>query len=463
VSLPCPVAHAAATQPERVGLEFQGRASSWRELEQQVCAWERWLALHQVGAGDSVATLAWNRPELVPLLFALARRRARLVPLNARLTSTELATLVPRTGATLTLADDALLDRAPTAQPFPRLELTVAEAGTHTIDPRHDLAALFTSGTTGVPSLVPLTVANFVASAKANASNLGASVDQVWLGTLPLFHVGGLAMLFRCALMGARLVLEPSFDAARAAAALSRGDITHASFVPTALSRVLDASTANASARLEAVLIGGGPMGAALLARARAAGLPVLQTYGLTEACSQVTTERPGEADGQTAGAPLDGLDVRVVDDAGATLAAGEVGEVQVRGPTVTRLVDGWLSTKDLGSLDARGRLTIHARRVDLIISGGENVYPAEVEAVLADSGLVHEVAVAPRGDADWGQVPVAYVVWRDDDRSESLLAFARARLAAFKVPKAIVSVAELPRNATGKLLRRRLGATSAS
>ncbi|MDX2010925.1 MAG: AMP-binding protein [Myxococcaceae bacterium] len=460
MSLPCPVASAAATQPHGVGLEFRGRSSSWRELDQQVRAWEEWLAAHEIGACDSVATLAWNRPELATLLFALARRRARLVPLNARLTPIELAALAPRTGAKQVLADDALLDRLPAALPFPRLEAGRASE-VATIDPAVDLAALFTSGTTGVPSLVPLTVGNFLASARANASNLGASPAQVWLGTLPLFHVGGLSMLFRCALMGARLVLEPAFDAARAAALLSRGDVTHASFVPTSLTKVLDALTAKASSSLEAVLIGGGPMGAALLSRARAAGLPVLQTYGLTEACSQVTTERPGEADGQTAGLPLEGLEVRVVDEAGVTLAPDQPGEVQVRGPTVTRLAHGWLSTKDLGALDSRGRLTIHARRVDLIISGGENVYPAEVEAVLAESGLVHDVAVAPLADAIWGQVPVAYVVWRDREQGEALLSFARARLAAFKVPRALVSLEELPRNATGKLLRHRLGTTS--
>jgi O-succinylbenzoic acid--CoA ligase len=463
VNLSCPVAVAAAAFPERIGLEFRGREWSWRDVDAHVAAWRDWLGARGVGLGDSVATLSWNRPELVFLLFGLARLGARLVPLNARLTTAELSTLVPRTGASLILVDDSLRERWPTGQAFPALE-PVERTTSHMpveLDPARDLAALFTSGTTGTPSLVPLTISNFRAAASANAANLGARPEQVWLGTLPLFHVGGLAMAFRCAVMGARLVLEPSFDAARAAALLARGDVTHASFVPTALSKVLDAAKPPFSPTLEAVLIGGGPMGAPLLARARQAGLPVLQTYGLTEACSQVTTERLDDADGTTAGVPLQGVEVRVVDEAGQAVLPGQVGEVQVRGPTVTRLADGWLHTKDLGSLDERSRLTIHARRVDLIISGGENVYPAEVEAVLGESPLVEDVAVAPRADTTWGQVPVAFVVWRAGPQPQALLTFARERLAAFKVPREVVSVAALPRNANGKLLRHHLGATS--
>ena len=438
-------------------LEASGRVWTWRDVDAQVRGWERWLAARGVGPGDSVSTLASNRPELVFLFFALGRRGARLVPLNARATAAEVSSLAPRVNARVALADEVLRDRLAGASPFETVEPVAAPAGVPRLERVAELAALFTSGTTGVPSLVPLTVGNFVAAAEANASNLGARAGQVWLCTLPLFHVGGLAMVFRCAQMGARLVLEPAFDAVRAAALLARGDVTHASFVPTALLKVLDAAEASPAAALEAILVGGGPMGPALLARARSMGLPVLQTYGLTEACSQVTTERLAEADGLTAGRPLEGVEVRVVDEAGAVVPEGAVGEVQVRGPTVTPRVSGWLATKDLGSIDAAGRLTIHARRVDLIISGGENVYPAEVEAALLESGLVREVAVVPKADAVWGQVPVACVVWSGPPRPEALLAFARARLSAFKVPKAVVPVDELPRNASGKVLRRML------
>jgi O-succinylbenzoic acid--CoA ligase len=183
----------------------------------------------------------------------------------------------------------------------------------------------------------------------------------------------------------------------------------------------------------------------------------VLQTYGLTEACSQVTTEVLGEADGATAGPPIPGVEVRI-----AHPDAEGVGEIEVRGPTVALGLGPWLATKDLGRLDARGRLTVFARRTDLILSGGENVYPAEVEATLREHPAIADVAVTARADATWGQVVVAVVVGEVPSDTE-LTAWARARLAGFKLPRAWVRVAELPRNASGKVDRARLAAIAAA
>lgn len=439
----CPVGVSAQRFPDRLALEFEDRRWAWADVAREVDGWSRWLEGQGVGANDRVATITWNRPEVLFLWFALLRRRATLVPLNARLTTAELEPLLVRAGAKLVLTAEF-----PSPARGSVLDLEVDEG--------HEAAGLFTSGTTGTPSLVPLTVGNFHASHQANAANLGASEDQVWLGTLPLFHVGGLAMAFRWAVMGARLVLENQFDATRVAALLRRGDLTHASFVPTALSRVLDQPGAPFSSSLQALLIGGGPMGVELLRRARALQLQVLQTYGLTEACSQVTTERLADADGSTAGPPLAGLEVRIEDEHGP-VPTGTIGEICVRGPTVTPSAGEWLRTKDLGHLDSSGRLTVHARRVDLIVSGGENIYPAEVEAALAESSLVLDVAVGPMAHETWGQVPVAYVVWRSAPDAVALEAHGRARLAGFKVPKRWVTVESLPRNANGKLLRHQL------
>lgn len=439
----CPVGVSAQRFPGRLALEFEDRRWSWADVAREVDGWSTWLEGQGVGSNDRVATITWNRPEVLFLWFALLRRHATLVPLNARLTSAELEPLRARANAKCVLSGE-----------FPSPTPGVVRDAE--LDERHEAASLFTSGTTGAPSLVPLTVGNFFASHQANATNLGASEHQVWLGTLPLFHVGGLAMAFRWAVMGARLVLEKQFDAARVAALLRRGDLTHASFVPTALTRVLDQPGAPFSSSLEALLIGGGPMGVELLRRARALRLPVLQTYGLTEACSQVTTERLAEADGTTAGAPLPGLEVRIENEHGP-VAVGTIGEICVRGPTVTPSAGEWLRTKDLGHLDSRGRLTVHARRVDLIVSGGENVYPAEVEAVLAESPLVLDVAVGPMADETWGQVPVAFIVWRNAANPGALEAYARARLAGFKLPRRWLTVESLPRNASGKLLRHQL------
>ncbi len=213
------------------------------------------------------------------------------------------------------------------------------------------------------------------------------------------------------------------------------------------------------------MLIGGGPVSANLLQRARALGVPALQTYGLTEACSQVCTERLGDADGTTAGPALSGLEVRVVDGERRVLAAGVAGELEVRGPTVMRGylggagqgpdADGWLQTRDWATLDAQGRVTIHARRTDLILTGGENVYPAELEAVLARHPAIRDAAVIGAPDETWGQVPVALVASRGAPvAGEELSAWCRAHLAGFKIPRRFVAVDEVPRNANGKIDR---------
>jgi O-succinylbenzoic acid--CoA ligase len=424
-----------------------------------------------VAAGERVAVLAANDPATVVLLFALRRVGAALVPLNVRLTAAELRAQREQVRPRLLLADDARRDVLPGALPLDGWarstgELLADDPG----DPGADWALLFTSGTTGQPKAARLPVAAFDALARASAANLGPRPGDRWLGNLPLFHVGGLGMAIRCAHDGATLVLHPRFDAEAVVGSVRDDGISHLSLVARTLEECLDAGLR--PGRLRGVLVGGGPVPAALVERARGAGVPVLLTYGLTEACSQVTTERPGEADCLTAGAPLPGLEVRILDGGGRPVPEGEEGAIAVRGPTLMRgylddgaataavLRGGWLHTGDLGRLDGRGRLTVLARRTDLILSGGENVYPAEVEAVLAAHPGVAEVAVVARPDARWGQVPVAVVVARPAASLEDLRGWARARLAAFKVPAEVVPVEALPRTAAGKVDRAAVQAT---
>jgi O-succinylbenzoic acid--CoA ligase len=214
-------------------------------------------------------------------------------------------------------------------------------------------------------------------------------------------------------------------------------------------------------------LIGGGPVPAPLLERARAARLLALQTYGLTEACSQVATERPAEADGHTAGPALPGLEVRITGPGGEVLGPGREGDIEVRGPTVMvgylnrpeatheALQGGWLRTRDMGILDERGRLTVLSRRTDLIVHGGENLYPVELETVIAAHPAVQEVAVVGVADARWGEVPVAFVALRPGHAMPGDLdAWCRRSLAGFKVPARFLALEALPRNAMGKVER---------
>lgn len=301
---------------------------------------------------------------------------------------------------------------------------------------------MFTSGTTSAPKPVHLTLRNWEANAIGSALALGLDPNERWLCVMPLAHVGGLSILLRSTLYGTTVVLHERFETQAVLEELMNPErrITLVSLVPTMLSRLLDAGLREPPA-VRWVLLGGGPLPPALLIRAHEAGVPVAPTYGMTEGCSQIATF----------GLPLHGVDLRLED-----------GEVLARGPNFaanTLDPDGWLRTGDLGEFDADGRLRIIGRRSDTIVSGGENVAPAEVEAVLLEHPAVADAGVFARPDAEWGERVVATVVLREG-RSASpveLQEFVGKRLARFKVPKEIDFSDSLPRTISGKLLRREL------
>ena len=431
----CPVARAARMRPEAPALLWKGRTWSYGELDALVGRWH--AALAATGFRRAVVR-SENRPEMVALLHGAARARIELALLHARLAEAELPPLFDRLGPAIHLGD------LPGASPLDAFAAHAAPAAAVALDPGHVQTILFTSGTTGRPKAAQLTVAAHLANARASVETLRMDDSSSYLCNLPLFHVGGIATAIRCAVAGATLVLHERFDAGATADALASG-VTHASLVATTLQRLL-ASGDRYPPTVRAVLVGGGPVAAELLARARAAGLPVLHTYGLTEAASQVTAERLGDADGRTAGWPLPGIEVRVVD-----------GEIEVRGPTLMRgyfgepARRGWFRTGDLGTIDERGRLVVHARRTDLIVSGGENVYPAEIEATLLRHPDVLECTVVPWSDDEFGQVACAAVVGRRTLSEAELRDHCRALLASFKVPRRFVAIDALPRNAAGK------------
>ena len=474
MKIDCPVRHWARLAGQRLALQCGQRRWTYEQLDEELTRWAAVLLRHGAAPGSRVALLSANRPELVFLLHALGRLRTTVVPLNARLTRTELQPLVEQVSPAVVVAEGRWRGEVGEAL---TVESIAEEASRcrhgdpqipHPEEPDSPLAILFTSGTTGMPKGAVLTQENFRASAKASAANLGGDADQRWLACLPLYHVGGLAMLLRASYYGAGLVLHSRFDADAVIASLEDDGITHLSLVENALAQVVGARGEKRFATaLRAVLVGGGPVSASLLHCARAVSMPVLQTYGLTEATSQVATERLSAADGRTAGPPLPGVELRIVDGEGALLPPGEVGEIEVRGPTVMSgywadavataqiFRSGWLRTHDLGTVDGDGRLIVFARRSDLIVSGGENVYPAEVERALATHAAIAEVAVVPWGDARWGQVPIAALVLRAKiDVAAELPKWCRARLAPFKVPRQWLTFHALPRNATGKVDR---------
>ncbi|MBA3807090.1 MAG: AMP-binding protein, partial [Solirubrobacterales bacterium] len=326
----------------------------------------------------------------------------------------------------------------------------------------HELDAtavvIHTSGTTAAPRPVELSYANILWSALGSGVALGSDPAERWLCTLPLSHIGGLSILLRSAISATSAILHDRFEVDRALYALREERVTLVSLVATTLSRLLDAGLERPPA-LRCALTGGGPVPAALLERAAAAGVPVSLTYGLTEACSQVTTTPAAElreSGGVVAGTAGPALFCTRVE-----IAADE--EILVRGPTVARgalAADGWLHSGDLGTLDEHGRLRVTGRKADTIVSGGENVAPAEVEAVLEAHAGVLEAAVLGRVDAEWGEAVTAIVVARAGAQldADQLRAHCVATLAPFKVPKRFVLSGEpLPRTRSGKLLRREL------
>jgi O-succinylbenzoic acid--CoA ligase len=385
---------AAALRPDRAAVEAPAGALTYAELLERASERARDLR-----AGERVPIEHPPGLDFAAELHACLLAGAAALPVDPRLTAAERAALLASAGA-------------PTG--------------------RGVALVVHTSGTTGAPQPVELTLGNVQANALGSAVALGLDRHERWLCPLPLSHVGGLMVLLRSAIYATTAVIGP----------LDAQDVTLASLVPTMLARLLDAGAAPPP-RLRAVLLGGAPAGRALLARAHDAGWPVAQTYGLTQACSQVTVAEPGDLD--TAGRPIFGVGVRIAGD----------GEILVEGPTVAG--GGTLRTGDLGRLDARGRLTVIGRKSDTIVTGGENVAPAEVEAVLLEHPAVAEAAVFARPHAEWGEAVTARVVARTPVDPEELRDWCGARLARFKVPKAVELAAALPRTESGKLLRREL------
>lgn len=411
---------AARAHPERAAVNGMPYAELLAAAREAAAA----LAARGVKAGERVALALPPGTDFAVALHACWLLGATVVPHDLRLTEAERPSadhLVER------------LERAPVNG--------TALAASHDLDA--PALGLQTSGTSGTPKPVSLTFGNLLWSALGSAAALGVEPHDAWLCTLPLSHVGGLSIVARSAIYGTHALVHERWDTDRALRAIATEGATLVSLVPTTLQRLLDAGLHEPPA-LRCALLGGAPVPPALQQRARAAGILVAQTYGLTETCSQVTTQRPGDA-ASDAGPPLFCTSVRIADD----------GEVLVSGPTVAG--GGELATGDLGSLDADGRLTVTGRKADTIVTGGENVAPTEVEAVLAEHPAVAEAAVHARPDPTWGEAVVATVVLRAPATQDELRAHCAARLAPFKVPKAVAFAQALPRTRSGKLLRREL------
>ena len=487
----------ALRTPERMALHFEGRDWSYGAMQREIedCA-GRFAALGIV-AGDRVAFLGLNQPMFLFAMFATARLGAIFVPLNYRLTGPELAYMIEDCAASALIVDEA--HRAVIEPQVGRLKslkaVLAAEGEKQWIDGplpagaqvranEDDVALiLYTSGTTGRPKGAMLTHGNIWWNNASSMLTLETRADDVTLVPAPLFHIGGLNVTTLVALeMGALVVLHRSFDPGRALADIASHKVTAMFGVPAMFLFMAQhqsfAETDLSSIRL--LVVGGAPCPVPVLKAYLARGVMMQQGYGLTETSPMVSFLAPEYAltkVGSSGRTPMF-VEVRIVDSDGRAVAAPHAqGEILVRGPNVTKGYwgmpdatakaidpDGWFHTGDAGFFDEEGFLTISDRIKDMIISGGENVYPAEIESQLMRHPAIAEVGVIGEPDAQWGERVVAVAALKPGLTLtlEELRAFAEQSLAHFKLPKRLEIVKALPRNATGKILKYQLRQTFA-
>jgi long-chain acyl-CoA synthetase len=494
----------AANRPDVVAIRCGARALTYAELGDRSSRLAQALLSAGVRAGDRVAHLDRTAPEIVELLFATSKIGAVAVPLNWRLAPAELQTIVADAGSRVMIVGPDYREVAREIATGVPQQLEVVETGAEyegrlaahpAMDPGHRGAAndvsvqMYTSGTTGLPKGV-LTTQRNLAAAYLSADLWGFDPQSISLTPLPMFHIGGIGWAYLGLVSGATTILVSDFDATKVIDLLEHERVTNAVFVPTILQML--AAVPGAAERdyssLRSIAYGASPITTSVLRAAlRTFRCPLFGVYGLTETTGGVIQLRPEDHDVggarqhllRSAGRPLPWVEMRVVDPvSGGECTAGEVGEVWLRAPNVMAgyynraeetaralMPDGWLRTGDGGYRDEDGYLFLTDRIKDMIVSGGENVYPVEVEEVLSQHPGVADVAVIGVPHERWGETVAALIVPAAGATvgADELVAFARARLAGYKLPRSVHFVDELPRSLAGKVLKRELRTRYAS
>jgi fatty-acyl-CoA synthase len=482
----------AAFTPDKAAIIFEGETLSYAAFNARIMQTARALKVEfGIRRGDRVAILSLNRPDYLVLLYACARLGAMVVPLNWRLAVAEQLFILSDASVKLLVLEQAFADV------LPALERILPDTGIVGLDftpargitfdqmltqargdgrnPHTDLACpvliVYTSGTTGRPKGAVLRQEALLWNGVMSQHMHGLTSEDHVLTVLPFFHVGGLNIQTTPALhSGATVTIHPRFTPDTTLAAIERDRPTLTVLVPATIQAVTDHPDWPATdlSSLKAISTGSTIVPPHLIERFVARGVPVLQVYGSTETCPVAVYTRLGGDLSRPGSTGLPGLccEAAVIDEAGVELPPGTPGEIAVRGPNVfyeywgnekaTReaLHDGWYRTGDIGLRDADGYFWVHDRKKNLIISGGENIYPAEVERVLLEHPDVRDCGVIGRPDSRWDEVPVAYVVRREgcSVEAESLKAHVLTQLARFKVPRDIIFVDDLPRTALGKV-----------
>ena len=428
---------------------------------------ELWaLAGHMVKRIDEcepeghVAFVAEPTREVVALLAGLVASGRLSVPLHPRSTASEREALLGRFQAPVRVVDPSGLALGAHPSEPPRF---VAAS------PHDPAVCLFTSGTSGRSRGVLLSRKALEASVRAHCENLPLGPGDRWLCPMPLAHAGGLMIGIRTLLQGATVVLLPRFEPGLVLEAVSEHRPAFLSLVPTMLRRLLGHPEHARLASLRAILLGGAPLPTDLRKRARALGLAIKTTYGLTETASQIATLGAGRdlsASAVHVGAPLAGVEIELRDEDGAAVATGKPGRVFMRGPMLMSgylgepplSPDAWLETRDIGLLDAQGELSVLGRADETILTGGENVHPAEVEAALLARAEVTDAVVFGAPDEEWGErVACALVLRPGAGDAERIVAQACRELSRYKIPRKVVVLERFAELASGKVDRARV------
>ena len=460
--------------PDRVAVVHGDETLTYRDLHERATRFAHVLAGLGVTGGDRVAYLGANEPEFLAALFGTGMVGGIFVPLNTRLALPELAYILGDCGAkVLVHTQDADFDVAHTLD---RAAFATALAGASVapvdepVDQDDVAMIMYTSGTTGRPKGAALSHANLHWNTMNLLIDVDLAGDEVTLVNAPMFHVAALNQTVLPTLLKGGTVVLDSFDPARTLATIARHRVTYLFGVP-AMFQTIAATPEWADADLSSVrtlICGGAPVPERVITTYQERGLVFLQGYGLTESSPSALFLRVAESDRVgSAGTPCFFTDVRVIDADGFDVRPGEPGEVILHGPNVmtgywgkpdaTAAVlspDGWLRTGDVAIADEEGFLYIRDRIKDMIISGGENIYPAEVEDVLLKHPAVGDCAVIGVADQQWGEVGRAIVVARETVSQEEIQTFLNGRIARYKIPKSVVFTDTLPRTASGKLLK---------
>ncbi|MDX1447472.1 MAG: long-chain fatty acid--CoA ligase [Acidimicrobiia bacterium] len=476
----------AALTPQRVAIRFGEEERTYADVAARSDALAAEFALRGLAPGDRVAVLSENRPEYVDVLFACAKAGMVMVPINWRLTASEVAYQLDDAEVAMLIVDEPQSDLGVAATSAAEIEPQVrplrepaspAPAPPTVVQDDDALFLIYTSGTTGRPKGALLTHANTFWTNLAIDRIMDVTTFDTVLQVLPQFHIGGWNVQPLLAWWkGATVVLEPSFDPDRSLGLIESQRVTTMMGVPATYlfmaesERFADTDLSS----LRAAVVGGAPMPEPLIERWLGRGVQLIQGYGLTEASPNVLGLPPEDVARKVgyAGKPYPHVAVALRDTETGTLVQGPgIGELLVRGPSVfagywrnpeasrDAMVDGWLRTGDVAERDDEGFYRIRDRVKDMYISGGENVYPAEIESILGAHPSVIEAAVIGVPDERWGEVGVAVVVLREGltATSDELIDWCRERLAPFKVPRRVRFVDALPRSAMNKILKREL------